>query len=242
MIHSRTGQGASRTKAPSRSGPATTSSAGSAPARRRIVPTCFANNYNKVSDIYYTFARVYHETYDNGNPWEKDWRQALPQEIVDGGYNVEDIGLWLWERFISDGGASYGALERAHILSLLGSSRDLAFLLCTRQRRIENGVTPNNLADLESDYTYCEPSIPNPSGEGTIISPEDKALVQHGYTEDDVTTTPHIVALVNEMAARSLLLDSLEEEERHTANWRIGQAINFIVGTPYIFAQEASHP
>jgi hypothetical protein len=35
-----------------------------------------------------------------------------------------------------------------------------------------------------------------------------------------------------------MTLDSLDSTERRIANERVGQAISFILGTPYIFAQE----
>ena len=199
-------------------------------------PDVFASNYNKVTDGYWIFEDSDSDTSDNGAPWEKDWRQALPQQIIDGGYNADDIALWLWERFVSDGGANYGALERAHILGLLATERDLLFLLCVRQRRFDLGESPYYLSALEAESQYCVP------GEGAVLSAADKDLLQYPWTEDDIANTSYIVALVNEMAARSVPLDSTNQEVRDNANELMGMAVNFIVGTPYIFGQEASHP
>jgi len=68
-----------------------------------------------------------------------------------------------------------------------------------------------------------------------LVSPEDLSRV---ITSMELETEPALITLVNSLSAQSLPLDSIDTDEKHYANGRIGQAINFIVATPYIFAQE----
>jgi hypothetical protein len=68
-----------------------------------------------------------------------------------------------------------------------------------------------------------------------LASPEDLSRV---ITSMELETEPALIALVNSLSTHSLPLDSLDTDEKRYANERIGGAINFIVGTPYIFAQE----
>ncbi len=49
---------------------------------------------------------------------------------------------------------------------------------------------------------------------------------------------PLIGALVDELAVQTMALDSATDSERGEANMRVGQAINFIAATPYVFAQQ----
>jgi len=62
----------------------------------------------------------------SGNPadWYRDWAGVIPTD-GDGNYNVANVGLWLWERFIGDGGKNYDALAQAHVESLLSTGMDL---------------------------------------------------------------------------------------------------------------------
>ncbi len=184
----------------------------------------FQNNYNNVTRDYWRFYRTDCDDCDNGGPWVKDWASAIPTNTQDE-YKITDVARWLWQHFIGDGWRNYGPLERAHLHSLLGSKRDLALLLAIRDVRL-NDSNPNNngvtLQDLESDYN----------------SAVDQQMIQYPYTRNDVVNTPYIVDLVNELGQRTLLLDSIDIDERETANERIGQAVNFIIGTPFIFAQE----
>lgn len=68
-----------------------------------------------------------------------------------------------------------------------------------------------------------------------LVSPED---VDRIITSREVETEPALIALVDNLATQTLALNSADSDERLRANERIGQAINFIVGTPYIFVQE----
>ena len=57
---------------------------------------------------------------------------------------------------------------------------------------------------------------------GCDLSPPER------YTQADIDT----------LAAQPMLLDSGYEDDRKRAHERIGTTINFILGTPYVFAQE----
>ena len=67
------------------------------------------------------------------------------------------------------------------------------------------------------------------------VSPEDPGRV---ITSMDLETEPALMDLVENLASQTLALDSADPDARRRANESIGQAINFIAGTPYIFAQE----
>lgn len=69
----------------------------------------------------------------------------------------------------------------------------------------------------------------------TLVSPEDTSRV---ITAVELKTDPVLKRLIDELAAENLALGSADLEERRRANERIGQAINFIAGTPYIFVQK----
>ena len=59
--------------------------------------------------------------------WEKDWAKIIPKDS-DGNYRVKDVALWLWKRFIGDGGKNYGILEKSHLVALL-NGKDLGLFL-----------------------------------------------------------------------------------------------------------------
>lgn len=56
--------------------------------------------------------------------WYKDWASVIPANNI-GGYDVVDVGLWLWTRIIGDGGKNYDALAQEHVESLLSTGIDL---------------------------------------------------------------------------------------------------------------------
>lgn len=53
--------------------------------------------------------------------WQKQWSKLVPVEYSDGSgnYRVGDVGRWLWEKFIADGGSNYGLEERFYVAGLL---------------------------------------------------------------------------------------------------------------------------
>ncbi|HMV43874.1 MAG TPA: hypothetical protein PK079_19320 [Leptospiraceae bacterium] len=58
----------------------------------------------------------------------KDYRNFLPKQSD---ITADEIAKFLWRRIIGDATYSYfGALERAHIVSILSTGRDLNYMLC----------------------------------------------------------------------------------------------------------------
>ena len=68
-----------------------------------------------------------------------------------------------------------------------------------------------------------------------LVSPED---LSREISTMELETEPALIALVNSLSTQLLPLNSIDTDDKHYANERIGQAINFIVATPYIFAEE----
>ena len=65
-------------------------------------------------------------TDNNGNrivSWRKNWAKIVPKNAA-GVYQVDQVGEWLWNRFIGDGLRHYGVLERAYVNAFLASGRD----------------------------------------------------------------------------------------------------------------------
>jgi hypothetical protein len=71
-----------------------------------------------------------------------------------------------------------------------------------------------------------------------IIHVVDRNQLGRVITTADLTSDAALAGLVQSLSARNLPLDSANSTERRAANARVGQAISFIVATPYIFAQE----
>jgi hypothetical protein len=154
--------------------------------------TVFQYNWRRVTDEYWRYNRYSDVVY--GRQWTKDWPAVIPRSGA-GMFVVGEVGEWLWRRFVGDGLRNYGPLERAFVVSLLASDRDLPYLL---------------------DYNDLE----------RIISSAEAA------------NDGAIKLLVDTLAAQPMLLESGYEDDRKRAHERIGTAINFILGTPYVFAQE----
>lgn len=90
-------------------------------------------------------------TLDGGTQrlWVKAWQNVIPTN-GDSQYVVADVATWLWNRFVSDGGANFDPLARAQVHALLASGRDFGYV-----------VDPN---DAERVFTSAEISTP-----GTIM-------------------------------------------------------------------------
>jgi hypothetical protein len=71
-----------------------------------------------------------------------------------------------------------------------------------------------------------------------IVYLADQNRLDRVITTADLTSDPALVNLVQSLSTRVLSLDSANSTVRDKANARVGQAINFIVAMPYIFAQE----
>ena len=144
-----------------------------------------------------------------GEHWEKDWASVIPAGS-ENVWQVSGVAEWLWQRFVADGLDNFGELERAHVYALLGSDFDLTTLVARTELQA-NGQDPSDPTLYDFDRIV---------------------------TTEQLTTDPALVALVEEMAATPLLLNAADLETRRNFNLRVGQAINFIVGTPYVFARE----
>ncbi len=75
---------------------------------------------------------------------------------------------------------------------------------------------------------------------GFFIDPEDPG---HTYTEAELNaaladTTIGLGKVLSDLGSAKMLLASNNNDLRTQANWRIGMAVNFILATPFAFAQE----
>jgi len=121
----------------------------------------FRVNYNRSVKRSYIYTRNYYceddgsgscPSDENGvkiGVWEKDWAKKIPADS-NGEYLVEDVALWLWNRFIADGGKNYGVLERAHIVALL-NGKDLGLFIDE-----EKPLEVYSLADLTDNITLSQ--------------------------------------------------------------------------------------
>lgn len=83
----------------------------------------FRNAYNRSVESYWSLTNVAIDR--NGVPyWRKDWSTVAPRD-PGGGFSTQTIAEWLWQRYVADGLANFGELERAHLYALLSSGRDL---------------------------------------------------------------------------------------------------------------------
>ncbi len=127
----------------------------------------------------------------------KDFRTMLP---TSSNISVEDVGKFLWKRILGDGSLSYyGTLERAHVVALLSSGRDLNYFLC------------GNV-----DVSAC--------------STKENATAESSITGSTLST-------INTSAAGYMFKSGATATEISTDNDRVGSTIDFILATPYVFAQ-----
>lgn len=175
----------------------------------------FMRIFNFVLENSWRWARAGYEL-NNNRLWYKDWRPVLPQPASNAGYTTEQLGEWLWQRFIGDGLKHFGTLERAHVYALLASNdhRDLHWY-------------------LRQEY----PSLPGKTQPGidwdTVIT--DAHLAAGGYLRDAyLTLAQHTLPAL----PTSTTPNANEQDQLVDMAQRIGNAINFIVSTPYMFYQE----
>ena len=128
----------------------------------------FRTAFNRSVEEWYRYAAP---TYDQPGvgPQEKDWRTAMPRG-PDNKYRVGEVARWLWQRFIADGHAHYGAVEQAQLVSLLSSGVDFATVAT-------NGAQPERV------YTAAEISG-TPALLDLITALSDRELAL-GSTNDD---------------------------------------------------------
>ena len=82
-------------------------------------PDLFKRVYNTSVDKAYTLLKPN----DSTTGWMKDWGKRIPADNQ-GNYRVGDVATWLWNHFMSDGGANYGPQENAYITALLATGQD----------------------------------------------------------------------------------------------------------------------
>ncbi len=152
---------------------------------------------------------VFHNNFDRVT-------QNASRYIQASGDNYERVWEKDWAAVIPRSGAGYVV-------------RDVAEWLW--QRFIADGL--KRLGPLERAQLYAL------LGVGVDLSffmdPENDSRVM---TVDDVQSDPNISSVVSSLAQELVMLDSTDSSMRARANQRIGQAINFIVGTPFLFAEE----
>ena len=144
-----------------------------------------------------------------GSAFVKDWASVMSAGDTSG-YRVDGIAEYLWRRFVADGLKNFGTLERAHVYALLAFDTDLTYAV-NRAEIIAQGLDPEDLSLYDLDRVI---------------------------TQADLETDADLQQIVNDMASLTLELSSSDNSLRQQANVRVGSAVNFIVATPYMFAQE----
>jgi hypothetical protein len=99
------------------------------------------------------------------------------------------------------------------------------------QRFIADGL--KNFGTLERAYVYALLATDSDFNEQAAPDDED-----HVFTSQELETSADLVALISNLGSRTMALDSSDAGNRKKAHERLGQAINFIAGTPYVFAEE----
>jgi len=90
-----------------------------------------------------------------------------------------------------------------------------------------------NFGPLEKAHVYA--LLATGKDLAYLIDPDNADRV---ITLDEIQTDQSLLDLVNELAHRRVPLGDSDPEIRLEANERVGMAVNFIVATPFMFAQE----
>ena len=98
------------------------------------------------------------------------------------------------------------------------------------ERIVADGL--RNFGSLERAYVYA--LLATNSDFAMIADPD---YPDHVYTSDELEGL-QLAALVDDLGNETMSLDSANSDDRLEANERLGQAINFITGTPFVFVQE----
>ena len=99
------------------------------------------------------------------------------------------------------------------------------------KRFIGDGL--KNFGTLERAHVYA--LLATDQDIGYLVDSNDPNRV---LSTGDLVTDSNLAELVEDLAASEMALGSSDPTERTLANRRVGTAINFILATPYIFAQE----
>jgi len=218
----------------------------------------FEKNYNRAAtQESYQFSRelpLECDQCDQGGSWSKDWSDVIPR--ISTGYPAEYVAEWLWTHVIGSLD-NYTELERAHLLAILGSDRELSIhsghlddrhthydlnsLLCLRNDRLDDGETNNSLSDMlsyDSWTDYCR----NGDDGHEDYSPNEQVAFSSIFNGRDLVNSgaepyPFLRGLVQQLAVRPLGFDSSNEVVRRRANERVQAALAFIFATPFVFAE-----
>jgi len=148
----------------------------------------YTNSYYAIKDANGEYAKD-----SEGNRvavWEKDWSKIIPANS-NGDYLVQDTALWLWKRFIGDGGKHYGVLEKAHLVALL-NGKDLA-LFIDESKPLEV-YTPDRLATSSIAIKIDDGGIAKMNLNSDTVSKRREANERVGLAIAFIVATPYIYA------------------------------------------------
>ncbi len=219
----------------------------------------FEKNYNRSATqeswMFYNEYPVDCESCDQGLGWTKDWTKVIPSS--NGTYLVEDVARWLWLHIVGNLD-NYTALERAHLVSILGAKRlpddegterwwelddrypifDLNSLLCIHEDRLEQGESSSSLSDLmayESWRNYCR--VSDESYSSTELAALNLSFNGNDLENSTAAPFPYLRGIVEELAQEQLNLNDEDEIQKRRANERVQAALAFIFATPFVFAE-----
>lgn len=102
----------------------------------------------------------------------KDYRAFLPKQAD---ITAEEIAKFLWRRILGDATYSYyGSLERAHLVSILSSGRDLNYMLC--------GNVDVSACSTKDSATATDTSISSGSNAVSVNNAATTTLFKSGST------------------------------------------------------------
>ncbi len=171
-------------------------------AESRANSNLFQVNYNRSIEESYIYTNSYKAIKDaNGNytkdsegnkvaVWEKDWAKLIPKNS-EGKYKVKDVGLWLWKRFIGDGGKNYQALEKAHITALL-NGKDLGYFL-----NVDNPLKVYKIDDINNGdiaLKIHDGSVEDMNLDSSVVKDRREANQRVGLAIAFIVATPYIYA------------------------------------------------
>ncbi|MFQ3245793.1 MAG: hypothetical protein ACI9SP_002441 [Arenicella sp.] len=214
----------------------------------------FENNYNLLTDEEYRQRdAVQCSRCDQGQPWEKKWKDVLPTRS-DGQYHVADVAEWLWNHAVGNLD-NYTDLEKAHVYSLLGAARinpgsssdgdyplDFNFLMCIAEnyqlRESTNTAQLNFILLGDRWDDYCRINDENTSG----FTAAEKEALNRVYTGQSIGNNALAQDLLTQLGAMTLPLQATtgsnggDDVREHTLE-RINNALGFIFTTPFVFAE-----
>jgi hypothetical protein len=214
----------------------------------------FENNYNLLTDDERLLRdAVVCDSCDQGQPWEKKWKQVLPKR-GDGQYYVADVAQWLWNHAVGSLD-NYTELEQAHLYSLLGAARinpgsssdgdyplDFNFLMCIAEnyqlRESTNDAVLSFILLGSRWDDYCRANDEDTDG----FTDAEKEALNRIYTGQSIRDNPLAQNLLSQLSEITLPLEATTgsnnggDLREHTLE-RINNALGFIFTTPFVFAE-----